>query len=201
MDFTLPWSWSMRACILSWFFLSSSAAKVSSLMDLSDLRRFLVTSPKRLVSASSSDSSSRMRVSILIMAFLPPLRALTRHVSSLGLNDGKGGERAPTHGVRHLGGSLKETGVKVEHISGVSLTAGGTPEQKGHLPVSHSLLGQVVEDDDSVHTVVPEVLSHGDTGLGGEVLQGGGVRGSGRHHHGVAHGVSVGETLHNLGHG
>merc|ERR550519_331704 len=77
MDFTLPCSWSIRACILSWFLRSSSPAKVSSLMDLSDLRRFLVTSPKRLVSASSSDSSSRMRVSILIMAFLPPFRALT----------------------------------------------------------------------------------------------------------------------------
>merc|ERR1719347_125604 len=77
MDFTLPWSWSIRACILSWFFLSSSPANVSSLIVLSDLRRFLVTSPKRLVSASSSDSSSRMRVSILIMAFLPPFRALT----------------------------------------------------------------------------------------------------------------------------
>merc|ERR1712064_128588 len=45
--------------------------------DLSALRRFLRMSVLRLLSASSSDSSSRMRVSILIMAFLPPLRALT----------------------------------------------------------------------------------------------------------------------------
>merc|ERR1719322_670495 len=77
MDFTLPCSWSIRACMRSWFLRSSSAAKVSSLMDLSDLRRFFVTSAWRLFSASSSDSSSRMRVSILIMAFLPPFRAET----------------------------------------------------------------------------------------------------------------------------
>merc|ERR1719361_1607120 len=32
-------------------------------------------SAMRLFSASSSDSSSRMRVSILVMAFFPPLRA------------------------------------------------------------------------------------------------------------------------------
>merc|ERR550517_1200882 len=64
---TLPCSWSMRACMRSWFFLSSSAAKVSSLILRSDLRRFLEASPWRLDSASSSDSSSRMRVSILIM--------------------------------------------------------------------------------------------------------------------------------------
>merc|ERR1719474_66507 len=73
----LPWSWSIRACIRSWFFLSSSAAKVSSLILRSVLRRFLEESPNLLLSASSSDSSSLTLVSIFIMAFLPPLRAFT----------------------------------------------------------------------------------------------------------------------------
>merc|ERR1719348_1469215 len=58
MGFTLPCSWSIRACILSWFFLSSSPAKISSLIDLSDFLRFLETSANFLPSASSSDSSS-----------------------------------------------------------------------------------------------------------------------------------------------
>ena len=42
-----------------------------------------------------------------------------------------------------------------------------------------------------VGAFLPEVLSHGDSGVGGEVLQGGGVRGGGRHHDGVP-GVGVG---------
>merc|ERR1719341_2403639 len=107
-----------------------------------------------------------------------------RHVTGLGLNDGQSGEGAATHGVTHLGSSLQQTGVEVEHISGVGLTTGGTPQQKRHLSVGHGLLGQVVEDDDSVHTVVSEILSHGHSGVGSEVLQGSGVRGSGRHNNG-----------------
>merc|ERR1719312_1996092 len=77
MLLTLPWSWSIRACIRSRFFLSSSPANVSSLIERSDLRRFLQMSPLRLLSASNSDSSSLMRVSILIMALRPPFSALT----------------------------------------------------------------------------------------------------------------------------
>merc|ERR1719323_876085 len=55
--------------------LTYSQEEVSSLILRSDLRRFFRLSALRLFSASSSDSSSRMRVSILVMAFLPPLRA------------------------------------------------------------------------------------------------------------------------------
>merc|ERR1712073_1945 len=120
------------------------------------------------------------------------------HITSLGLDDGQGGEGATSHGVGHLGGTLKQPGVKVEDITGVSLTAWGTPEQQRHLPVSDGLLGQVVEDDHSVHAVVTEVLSHGHTGVGGEVLQGSGVRGGGRDDDGVLHGVGVSKPLHNL---
>merc|ERR1719470_313424 len=121
------------------------------------------------------------------------------HITSLGLDDGQGSEGATSHGVGHLGGTLKQPGVKVEDITGVSLTAWGTPEQQRHLPVSDGLLGQVVEDDHSVHAVVTEVLSHGHAGGGGEVLQGGGIGGSGRDDDGVLHGVGVSEPFHNLG--
>merc|ERR1719209_1516370 len=93
---------------------------------------------------------------------------------------------------------LEQPGVEVEDVTGVSLTAWGTPEQQGHLPVSDSLLGQVVKDNHSVHAIVAEVLSHGHSGVGGEVLQGSSIRGSGRDDNGVLHGVSVSESLHNL---
>merc|ERR550532_3012962 len=132
MDFTLPCSWSIKACILSWFLRSSSAAKLSSLMDLPDLRRFLLTSPKRLVSASSSDSSSRMRVSILIMAFLPPFRALTSalsarvaaslHWASSSFHHGTGGLV-----LRHLGlvGHLVEVRIELSQLN-LQLPLGGS---------------------------------------------------------------------------
>merc|ERR1712045_1066401 len=120
------------------------------------------------------------------------------HVTGLGLNDGQGSEGATSHGVGHLGGTLKQPGVEVEDVTGVSLTAWGTPEQQGHLPVGDGLFGQVVKDDHSVHAVVTEVLSHGHSGVGSEVLQGSGVRGSGRDDDGVLHGVGVSKPLHNL---
>merc|ERR1740123_633296 len=124
-----------------------------------------------------------------------------RHVTGLGLNDGQSGEGAATHGVTHLGSSLQQTGVEVEHVSGVGLTTGRTPKKKRHLSVGHGLLGQVVEDDDSVHAVISEVLSHGHSGVGSEVLQGSGVRGSGGHNNRVLHSVSVSKPLDNLGDG
>merc|ERR1712018_621188 len=121
------------------------------------------------------------------------------HITSLGLDNGQGSKGATSHGVGHLGSTLKQPGVKVKDIPGVSLTARGTPEQQRHLPVSDSLLGQVVEDDHSVHAVVAEVLSHGHARVGGEVLQRSGVGGGGRDDDGVLHSVGVSEPLHNLG--
>ena len=107
------------------------------------------------------------------------------HVTSLGLDDGESSERAAAHGVAHLGSSLQETGVKVEHITGVGLTTGGTSQQQRHLSVGHGLLGQVVKDDDGVHAVDSEVLSHGHTRVGSQVLQGSSIGGSGRHNDGI----------------
>lgn len=53
--------------------------------------------------------------------------------TNLGLNDGQGSEGTTTVGLAHLGGSLQQTGVEVEHITRVSLTAWGSSQQQGHL--------------------------------------------------------------------
>merc|ERR1739847_212795 len=124
-----------------------------------------------------------------------------RHVTSLGLDNGESSEGTAAHGVAHLGSSLQKTGVKVEDITGVSLTTRVTSQQQRHLSVGHGLLGQVVEDDDGVHAVVSEVLSHGHTRVGSQVLQGSGIRGGGRHHDGVLQSISIVQSLDNLGHG
>lgn len=187
-----------------------------------------------------------------------------RHITGLGLNDGEGGQRSTPEVVVHLGGTLKQTGVEVEHITGVGLTTRGTTQQQRHLTVGNSLqgrktstlrttasqtpdtitvladrdlnpllesmhthsnnpanlsipshptmtfhsrnanthlLGQVIIDDQGVFAVVSEVFTHGAAGVGGQVLQGGSIGGSGRHHNGVLHGIGVSQTLDQLGHG
>ena len=48
---------------------------------------------------------------------------------------------------RSLGGTLEETRVKVEDVTGVSLTTGRTMEKEGHLTVGDGLLRQIIIDD------------------------------------------------------
>ena len=72
-----------------------------------------------------------------------------RDITTLGLNDGKGSERASTELVVHLRGTLEETRVEVEDVTGVGLTTGGTTEKERHLTVGDGLLGEIVVDDQS----------------------------------------------------
>lgn len=55
------------------------------------------------------------------------------HITTLGLNDGQGSQGTTTVLVVHLGGTLEQTRVEVENVTGVSLTSGGTTEQQRHL--------------------------------------------------------------------
>lgn len=79
------------------------------------------------------------------------------HITTLGLNDGQGSHGTTTVGLLvHLGGTLEETRVEVEDITGVGLTSGGTTEEERHLTVSNGLLRQIVEDDQGVLSIVSE---------------------------------------------
>lgn len=125
-----------------------------------------------------------------------------RHVTTLGLNDGQGSQGTTAVGlVVHLGGTLQETGVQVENVTGVSLTTGGTAEQQRHLTVGNGLLGQIVVDDDGVTAVVTEPLTHGAASEGSEVLQGSGLGGGGSNDDGVLHGILLLKSLDELGDG
>jgi hypothetical protein len=79
-----------------------------------------------------------------------------RHITTLGLNDGQGSHGATAVLVAHLGGTLEQTRVEVEDVTGVSLTSGGTTEQQRHLAVGDGLLGQIVENDQGVLSIVSE---------------------------------------------
>jgi len=116
-----------------------------------------------------------------------------RHITSLGLNDGEGSEGTVTVVLVHLGGTLEETGMEIENITGVSLTTWGTSQKEGHLTVSNSLLGEIVIDDKSVHAVVTEVLTNSASGVGSQELEGSGVGGGGSNDDGVLEGVTFAE--------
>jgi hypothetical protein len=103
--------------------------------------------------------------------------------------------------VVHLGGTLEETRVEVENVTGVSLTTGGTAEQQRHLTVGNGLLGQIVVDDDGVTAVVTEPLTHGAASEGSEVLQGSGLGGGGSNDDGVLHGILLLKGLDELSDG
>ena len=80
------------------------------------------------------------------------------NITTLGLNDGKGGKRSTAELVVHLGGTLKETRVEVEDtdlllvwemlggdfvqnlLAGVGLTSRRTTEKERHLTVGDGLL-------------------------------------------------------------
>ncbi len=83
-----------------------------------------------------------------------------RHVTTLGLNDGKGSHGTTSELVVHLGGTLEQTRVEVEDVTGVSLTAGRTTEKKRHLTVRDSLLGKIVVDDKRVLAIITEPLPY-----------------------------------------
>ena len=123
------------------------------------------------------------------------------HITSLGLNDGEGGEGSSTVVLVHLSCALKETRVKIEDITWVSLTTGRSSEKEGHLSVSNSLLGKIVIDDKSVLSVVTEVLSNGTTGVRGQELERSGIGSSSSDNDGVLHAVSIVEEADNVGDG
>lgn len=122
-------------------------------------------------------------------------------ITTLGLNDGEGSEGTTTVLLVHLGGTLKETRVEVENVTGVGLTTRGTTEQQGHLTVGDGLLGKVIVDDDGVAAVVTEPLTHGTTSEGSKVLQRSSLGSSSSNDNGVLHGVVLLEGLDELSDG
>jgi hypothetical protein len=140
-------------------------------------------------------------------------------ITTLGLNDGKGGKGSTTELVVHLGGTLKETRVEVEDtnlllverilgsdfaqnlLAGVGLTSRRTAEEERHLTVGDGLLGQIVVHDNGVLSIITEPFTHGGTGEGSDVLERSGLGGGGGDNDGVLHGVVLLKSLDELGDG
>lgn len=73
-------------------------------------------------------------------------KPLLTDISSLGFDNWQGSQGTAAKLVIHLCSSLQETGVKVEDITGVSLSSRRSSEQKRHLSVGDSLLKEVSDD-------------------------------------------------------
>merc|ERR1712000_153967 len=71
----------------------------------------------------------------------------------------------------------------------------------GDLAVSHSLLGQIIIDDQGVFTTVTEVFTHGGTGVRSQELHRCRIGGTGGNHDGVIHGTVLFQLAHNGGNG
>ena len=123
------------------------------------------------------------------------------HITSLGLNDGESGEGTGTVALVHLSCALKETGMEIENITGVSLTTRGSSEEEGHLSVGNSLLGQIVVDDEGVSGGVTEELTNGTSGVRSQELEGSGIGGGSSNDDSVLEGVSLLEESHDVGDG
>ena len=98
----------------------------------------------------------------------------------------------------HLGCSLKQTGMKIEHITWVSLTTGWSSQQEGHLTVSNSLLREIVVDDQSMLAVVTEVLTDGAGGVGSQELKWSGFGSGSSYDHRVFQTVLLLEKSHDV---
>jgi len=88
--------------------------------------------------------------------------------------------------------------MKIENITGVSLTTRRSSQKKGHLSVSNSLLGKIVIDNEGVHAIVSKILTDSATGVRSQILKRSGLGGSSCNNDGVLECIIVGKKLDNV---
>jgi len=126
-------------------------------------------------------------------------RDVGRDVAREGLDDRQRGERALAV---EAGRALQQARVQVEDVTGISLAAGRALQDEGNLAVGDGVLGEVVIDDQGVHSVLHEPFAHGGAGVRREVLVGGVVGRGSRDDDRVlerAGGLQGGEGAHDVG--
>ncbi len=89
--------------------------------------------------------------------------------------------------------------MQIEYITRVSFTTWGTSEKQRHLTVSDGLLGKIVIDDKTVHSIITEVFSNSAARVRSQELEGSGIRGSSSDDNGVLKCITFAEETHNVG--
>jgi len=124
---------------------------------------------------------------------------ISGYITSLGLNNWKSGQRTTTVVLVHLSGSLKKSGMEIEDISWIGLSAWWSSEKEGHLSVGDGLLGKIVIDDESVLGSISEVFSNSASRIRSQELKWCGIRSSCGNDDSVVHGAEISEGLHDVG--
>mgnify|MGYP007061352762 CR=1 FL=1 len=124
---------------------------------------------------------------------------ISRHITSLSLNDWKSSQTATSVSVGHLSGSFKKSGVEIEDITRVSLSSWRSSKKKGHLSVSNGLLGKIVVDNEGVLSVVSEELSDSASGVRSQELKRSGFGGGSGNDDGVFKSAHFAEGLDDVG--
>jgi hypothetical protein len=89
--------------------------------------------------------------------------------------------------------------VKVKHITRISLTSWRTSKKQGHLTVSDGLLGEIVVNNETVHTVVTEVFTNSAAGVGSQELERCGIGGGGGNDDSVFKCITLAEESDDVG--
>ena len=89
--------------------------------------------------------------------------------------------------------------MEIEHVAGIRLATRGAFEDEGHLAVSDGLLGEVIVNDERIHAVVHEPLTHCCAGERREILRGSGSVGTGSDDDGVFESASLVEFRDDAG--
>ena len=82
------------------------------------------------------------------------------HVARLRFDDGQRGERATTGIVGKARRAFEQAAVQIKHITGICLATRRSLEHQRNLPVRHRVFGQIIENDQRIHVVVHEPLTH-----------------------------------------
>ena len=103
-------------------------------------------------------------------------------------------------GIIQLCSSLQKSGMKVENVTRISLTAWRTADQKRKCTVSHRMFTQVIVDDEYIFSFVHKVFAHGAAGVRRNILQRAGLGSSSGYNGGVVHGAVFGEIFYKSSH-
>ena len=79
--------------------------------------------------------------------------------------------------------------MEVEDVTGIRFTARGAAKDQRDLAIGHGVLGKIIIDDEGVHPVVHEPFTDCGTGIGSQILIGGGIGRGSDDNAGVIHGT------------
>ena len=100
-------------------------------------------------------------------------RDIGGEIAGIGLGDRQCGQRAAAELGRQLCRALEQARVQVEYVTGIGLAAGWLAGQQRELAVGRGMLGQIVDDDQRVLAVIPEILGDRETRERRDPLQSG----------------------------